>query len=721
MMNAYGQPEPVGGLKSTLTGPESPVLPAGCIRQTGVPVPQFHQDIWDLRAGVTRDNALPARSILDFTLIRDPVRRITVKELLFAMLNVRIPGKKRVRSTAAVYLGYFDLRAFFRFIDSRFGPVSLASVTQPMLDEYAGVARVNQISGGEVAPSRWAQKLDILVDLKKYERFLSYDALSIEPWNGRRPGETVEPLSRSENRTPRIPEHIAAPLLAGALRYVNEYASEIFSAREAQTALLAAAGSGTRALGEGEERGTAEAIRAWLCACRAANSGVPRHNSGTRMAGRFRNRGAAGEDVDVWEYVNLRRIAHLAGVGYMPLYRCTEARALIRAAADELGWEGDLSQALCADAPTTLTSLRGSLYGEVLLIEERMLLTACYLLIGYLTGMRDSEVHSLRVGCHHTERSGDGTIYRHRVKGRVYKGGHLQGREANWVAIEPVATAVAVATRLLEQHRQSGEGELFTVPHGHGKGNALRPWRLLNDFRDHINRLAERHPALARVPDHGGEPWNLNSRQLRRTLAWHIANLPYGVVALKIQYKHVHVATSEGYAGTSESGFGREIEIEEAEARSENILDRFADFCDGVRVTGPGAARVESEFTRVLKEIGGKFAGTIADRARVRAMLMMSDAVLHIGLFNDCYFVPATALCLRNTDSSGTKKVLPVIAMCEPTKCTNSCIGKRHRKEWERVRDDAQLHLRTPHLGEPQRVSLEWQFQRAEKVLLEVS
>ena len=42
---------------------------------------------------------------------------------------------------------------------------------------------------------------------------------------------------------------------------------------------------------------------------------------------------------------------------------------------------------------------------------------------------------------------------------------------------------------------------------------------------------------------------------VRRTIAWHIANRPFGTIAGMIQYKHASVAAFEGYAGSSRSGF----------------------------------------------------------------------------------------------------------------------------------------------------------------------
>ncbi|MER9134031.1 hypothetical protein [Mesorhizobium sp. M0768] len=67
----------------------------------------------------------------------------------------------------------------------------------------------------------------------------------------------------------------------------------------------------------------------------------------------------------------------------------------------------------------------------------------------------------------------------------------------------------------------------------------------LNLFRDSLDARSGDTPAIPRIAD---EPWKFTTRQLRRTVAWYIANRPFGTVADKIQYKHASIAIFEGYA-----------------------------------------------------------------------------------------------------------------------------------------------------------------------------
>ena len=61
--------------------------------------------------------------------------------------------------------------------------------------------------------------------------------------------------------------------------------------------------------------------------------------------------------------------------------------------------------------------------------------------------------------------------------------------------------------------------------------------------------------------------------QFRRTLAWHIANQPFGTVAGMLQHQHVSVATFEGYVGESASGFLRKVEAQRRFAALDDLLE----------------------------------------------------------------------------------------------------------------------------------------------------
>ncbi|QSE81038.1 serine/threonine protein kinase [Rhodococcus koreensis] len=215
----------------------------------------------------------------------------------------------------------------------------------------------------------------------------------------------------------------------------------------------------------------------------------------------------------------------------------------------------------------------------------------------------------------------------------------------------------------------------------------------LNRFRDHLALIRPHDP----IPDIDGRPWRFTTRQFRRTVAWHIARQPFGVVAGKIQYKYVRVAIFEGYAGTSASGFRSEVEDERALAQLDSFLDQYEDFIAGVR-TPP---RLAEQFGQIRAELGD-LPGRVVDRARVRAMLANTARTYFPGILNDCYFDPATALCLPQP-SAATE---PVTNHCRPELCRNSCVTTAHAPAIRTVIADATELMAVQRLSAPQRDAL---------------
>ena len=165
--------------------------------------------------------------------------------------------------------------------------------------------------------------------------------------------------------------------------------------------------------------------------------------------------------------------------------------------------------------------------------------------------------------------------------------------------------------------------------------------RQLNVYRDHLDARfgTADHPAIPPAPT--GAPWRITTRQFRRTIAWHIANRPFGTIAGMIQYKHASVAAFEGYAGASRSGFRAEIEAERRprparrHARPISMSAKLErDF------SGPAAPRISKTLDVAATELG-PLPAMFADRARLRTMLASLARTLHVGVLADCFFDPA--------------------------------------------------------------------------------
>ncbi|MET8030420.1 hypothetical protein [Streptomyces avermitilis] len=196
-------------------------------------------------------------------------------------------------------------------------------------------------------------------------------------------------------------------------------------------------------------------------------------------------------------------------------------------------------------------------------------LTACLALTCALSGMRTSELAETEVGCRFRARTAPGGAARFRLASRVIKWHLFGGVPDEWVVIEEVDRAIALAERLVD--RAAGEA-LF--------GNFALGGRLEN-LRSRLETTGNREWwGLPVVPD-----GPVNALMLRRTLAQAIAERQGGLLAAKITLKHISVATTEGCAarpGGSQRLFLAEVEeAEEAEeAEDEHHVRLTVQACD---------------------------------------------------------------------------------------------------------------------------------------------
>ena len=691
-----------------------PSLPSAIYRDdeavlSGIPIrddvdraqlPHFGDDLWDIGAAIFRVNARYSNYRLNFARIADPVTRRLAKEYVLARLRIHVPGYRAPcgASSAICLLRY--IQHFAAFLHSRIGAVDLGRVDQALLDAYL----VHACDGGRRTPHETVKYVEVPIDLHYLSPWLTGGGIGPLPWRGRAAHRVAgRPPAPAENATPRIPEPIIGAMLRWALKYVEVYAFDILAARaelddlEARCARLMARDARTG-------RAIAKTYRArvakWLDARRAMGRGVPVWERASNVARRVDP--LTGEETPPY---NLHLMRLHAGAPMSGRVSQSEPTALlIEEAAAELGTEvGGLDTPISID-PDTGLPWRERFDGLSLAREERMLQGACYLVCAYLTGMRDSEVQAMQPGCVSPVSSADGLVERYRVRSTVYKRHGARGVQADWITIEPVARAVEVMEGLSARNRrEKGLSSLWV---------ALKDWPWSNDhlgmgatptlnlFRDGLDARSEGEPAIPRV---GEEPWKFTTRQLRRTIAWYIANRPFGTVAGKIQYKHACVAMFEGYAGSSQADFRLAVERERALGQLDDIVAHYEAWLRREGPAGPGAARLRREFARVQDELGD-LPGRIMDRKRLRAMLTHLGRTLHVGFLNDCLFDAATALCL--TGVSDSERTAPALSRCGPDRCPNACLTARHLEPWQASIAEGEALLADRRLSPLQRTAI---------------
>lgn len=677
---------------------------------------RYSDPSWDLGPAVFRESARRCHVTVHFGSIEDVSVREALRELLYARLNVDLPGHRKILSPGSVRQVFNRARRFFEFVRDELGEVDLRRVDQPLLDLYARHLKADRAR----RPVIVTQLLEVLFDLYAYRDNLPSGGLSFQPWAGRPPARVAGYRQVRENLTPRIPEAIISPLLAWSIRYVTEFSADIFAARDEMDRLEAhcAALIEQDSVLDRQDRRRQQRNRLedYFGRLRREGRGVPIW--GAAHNGIFLRHPATR---DLSPPVNSHLLHLHIGIDAraekrMHVQLASGAPDLIDTALRELGVEAGGMDTPIAMLPETGKPWRPRFDAKTLASEERMLQSAAYILCAYLTGMRDCEVQAMQRGCLSLTRSEDGMIMRHRVRSVAYKGKSTQGEPADWVTIEPVARAVEVLERL--SFRVASARGLETlwpvliarpVFKDHLSAEIVRQ---LNRFRDHLNHLfgTPARPAIPNGP--GDQPWRITTRQFRRTIAWHIANRPFGTIAGMIQYKHASVAAFEGYAGSSRSGFRAEVENQRSLGQLDDLLIYFDERQTGATLSGPAAARVAKTLDSISDDLG-PLPAVIADRARLRTMLASLARTLHVGVLADCFFDPGTAACLKQ--ATGAKG--PLTALCQPTLCPNACITARHRPAWARSAEEATNLLKEKRLSQLQRSILQQDLDRSMAVL----
>ena len=352
----------------------------------------------------------------------------------------------------------------------RYGPAWVA-IRQDILGKFTP-AELQHAQAGKPHDAL-LPRLDALAgtDLEDFQRFLAKSLPAVGARQGARAGVRKFWLWRSalpsgalrfdpkhidgwsepahvacENASARIPEEILGPLFVWAMRFIDEFSADILIAdRKWRTPPPPPAGP--RVYGQ-----LPVLLRAWLDA-----------------------RIAAGQPLPAWRgKVSTTAIADALGRNRISLARY---RHLI-----------DEAAAIAGTAPQTVSDhpVRGRLDGRpwiaVILADHierdslaalaRLLQDACYLVLAFLSGARDSEIKHVRRGGLTTECDADGAPYRWKMHSLAFKAeDDPAGVPATWNIGEPAAQAIAV----LEQLQPPGTEYLFArLEHSPGsKPNAV--------------------------------------------------------------------------------------------------------------------------------------------------------------------------------------------------------------------------------------------------------
>ena len=621
------------------------------------------------RFGDVRWNLGPAmfqEQMKSLTLNFEPIPvtyRLTVKLLCYAMLSGELPINESRPGVPSIRRHLVELKRFTVWLDQQGSPHRpLRALTGVDLAAYAGHLSVVLRSPATREVAEVAVRL-----LWRYRSVLPHDHLILDPLDADGWGNSTR-RRRGENTTDRIPEQIMGPLLMWCLRFVDDFAPDIVAARSLWRATRNDSGDSPLRPGELPAR-----LNAVLDTYQVSGRPLPGRSRGS---------------------VNIAAVAREVGCSPGALNK-GPARAQIEAAAAANGVTAspvlDLPVNGRLDGQPWLSSIGMGFDDPTGVVPLSILLqAACYIVIAYLSGMRDSEIKHLRRGCVRTHRDSAGTPYRRTVTSLAFKGeADPTGVGATWVIGAPAARAVTVLEQLQPPHvdtlfRPLGNNVLDTAQAG--AQDVARTNHLLNELMTWINNYCLSRGRRDGIPPMPGG--RMQTRQFRRTLAWHIARRPGGAIAGAIQYRHLSIQMFEGYAGTSDSGFRAEVEAEQALARGEHLLTMTTGH-DHHAVTGPAAAEAHRRLTNFADQT--RFTGTvITDNPRLKRLMQTRDPDIYPGTYNTCVFDPSKAMCQPRPDSHGT--IRPIHASCQPLDCSNTALTTDNRAalraEVDRIDDE---------------------------------
>ncbi len=615
---------------------------------------RFEDDEWPLAPAALQGQE---RGLTLRFAIVPPAYQRTLKTLSYVALSGPLPPDEPRPTISTVVSVFYNIGVFLRWLDDHHGGRAVSLVSAETLLEFQRFLLTEYRTGTRRHALRAA-----VAFLWRYRHGLGAEALRIDPRTI--PGWKEQHNPRTENTTARIPEDVHARVLVWALRFVNDFADDILRAVARWEQLRV---SGPR---RHSPRGSNLInITRYLDDAHQAGRPLPGFNGQVNYAAIARSIGCNRRALDDHNDAIAEAVATLGVSDFAYLGVPIQGRL------DGEPWIGGVSlDPIRDDSLTVLT---------------QMLQAACYIVVAFLSGMRDSEVKHLRRGCCATEKDGNGNPYRWRVTSLAFKGeGTPSGVPATWVVGQSAATAISVLERIHQDRARDRTDWLFApIKSGPGAGSAGRGGniamtvagtnRQLNRFVTWVNDYCRTHDRGDGIPDVDGRPWRLSTRQFRRTLAWYIARRPGGSIAGAIAYRHHSVQMFEGYAGTTESGFRAEVEAEQALSRGEHLL-AMIDHNEHTRLTGPAA----DEAQRRMEEMSQRpaFAGTVTtDRRRFLRLISLHGPAVYPGKYVTCVYTHSKALCRAGAEQPADA---PDQAHCKPLTCRNVALTEQNVHAW---------------------------------------
>lgn len=534
------------------------------------------------------------------------------------------PMRGRLSELRTFYTGTY-WRLFAHWLVGQ-GVTGLGDVTADTLSDYCRYLS----SQRRVARATAINQLNGISRLHAYAPLLPVELRIAEPpWETEGLDDYLPAATAvGENETEPITAATMGPLLVWALRFVEDFAPDILAARAERQRLQAVVADLT-----GDEDDTR--LLAYLRGLRSSQKPLPTFTGGKAPLA--------------------TSATYIAAITQTPI-------AQVNVVSKRLEWRRYREQhpGPCPLDISITASVDGAPWIEAIDYHDvetltRHLRTASFVVTAYLTGMRSSEVLALEPGCcPDPQQTGDTTeARRHLIRARHFKtardehGNHMSAgmlREAPWVAVPQVVTAIRIAEQLTDcallfpSDRTSHNGRSMSFPGINGRIETFIAW-----INNHT-KTSDGKPTIP--PDPHGK---VGGSRFRRTLAWHIARRPGGLIALAVQYGHLRTIVSQGYAARQRGGIHELLDLETARAAAEHLSDVHDALQRGEGISGPAAQRLIAAAHTEHHQFGG-----IVTTYR-QAKTLLDDPVLTVfenhEAYLTCNYDPSRALCNPNNDN----------------------------------------------------------------------
>ncbi|MCT9092579.1 hypothetical protein N4G70_27455 [Streptomyces sp. ASQP_92] len=333
--------------------------------------------------------------------------------------------------------------------------------------------------------------------------------------------------------------------------------------------------------------------------------------------------------------------------------------------------------------------------------EATALRNACYIFVGALSMMRDSEVREITKGSvveHFSTPAVKST------KAKLDAGLPVK----HWWIIEPVTRAIELAERL----SQHPELAFASVP-GRDPETLFSSKDVIQDFVDHVNRHRNT-TGLDEIPSQ-----HITPHMFRRTMAMLTRDFPGSEIAVGMQLKHAITRalanrTTGGYMEPA-SSWARHLDNAVAERKFQRVKELFAADSRGETIGfGPGADRMREAFAAVREKAADLRATGKAQRGDIRVehdLLRRTRFSVRFGKLNHCTMNddPIGAKCLEEAVVPEGHRG-PLLDRCQPSRCANSIIGPEHLPIWTAERTSLNRLRADPKLPTNRRVLLDTQL-----------